>query len=187
MTNTIKQEKEQFLLRQLKNGERTGEYLEAQLRKQFPGQVTVRFRSEMDGLIKRGEVLRDGVGASAVFRLAKAGSRAKTNPVSPRRPVAAAKPAAVPTVPVPEPEPEFADYELTGIVLAVLVYLARNGARHIDAIRKKVTSDYPAWVEISVLYRMVQHGLVEEDENVLTLTRKGLTCLDNAHAEKSSQ
>lgn len=182
MTATIKKEKEAFLLNQLKNGERTGAYLESELRRAFPGNVSNRFRSEMDGLIKSGKVTRTGTGDKAVFKMARAGSRAKTNPVT-SHPFSRTRPASVPVVENPKVEKFDADI-VTRVVEPTLSYLARNGEREVCSVFSKAIPDQnlDVFSVLSAFVLMVKRGLVNDDRGNLSITREGYQCLDSVRA-----
>lgn len=190
MTNAIKQEKEAFLLKQLKDGERTGQFLEQALRKSFPGQVSARFRSEMDGLIKRGEVTRDGAGSTATFRLTgkKTAAANKTNQriKSVGKHVVASSARTSPVPKVEKPPVQRLSAEDVTLLSPALSYLARQGARRMPMILKKAYADSYGTEQIEVLGLAVQHELIiPSDGATVELTREGYRCLDAATAGES--
>lgn len=158
-----------------------GSTLEAHLRDVFPGQVSKRFRSEVEGLIKTGVITREGTGPEAMFKLKR-----KTK----NKPTTSSQPSQVSPEPTPEPpaqitqEPPFDRMEIRVVVEPVLAYLLRNGARTHEVVIRKNQLHVISW-RLKTYMKMLDHGLITEQSSVpimVEVTREGRRCLDAARA-----
>lgn len=175
-TITIRQEKDDYILRMIDTGVTNGAMLEKALRKKFGNNVSARFRSEVAGLLKRGEITREGIGDTAEYALAS-GGRTKTKKSVVSKPVAkatsAAKPSAVPKVEVEK----FSASDLKDLG-AMLTYLARNGSRPVEQVLRKTFPNGWSMDEVATMVLGTKRNLMVVTDEGLRITKEGYACLD---------
>lgn len=181
-TITIRQEKDDYILRMIDTGVTNGAMLEKALRKKFGNNVSARFRSEVAGLLKRGEITREGTGDNAEYALSgrsrkTSGSKTASAARSKAKATSAAKPSAVPKVEVDK----FSAADLNDLS-AMLTYLARNGSRPVEQVLRKTFPNGWSMDEVATMVLGTKRNLMVVTDEGLRITKEGYACLDTVLA-----